>query len=190
MTSLQLLSLFVALHKARTRKEKFKAVCATMSFQSHQMEVPVFRSISIHPSHDPFIPHLLASLRQSPTGDLDPLHSAINLRILYRTEKRFKEMFRLSRNVFETVLNVLSPYLIDGVNRTTLTQQAVPRRLTVHTIALGKDSVFSTCAGAVPTTNECADALGTASTDEATDATATPNMSAAAATAQSKYGTK
>ena len=69
MTSLQLLSLFVALHKARTRKEKFKAVCATMSFQSHQMEVPVVRRISIHTSLDQFIPYLLSSLRQSQTGD-------------------------------------------------------------------------------------------------------------------------
>ena len=45
-----------------------------MTFQSHRMEVPVFRRISIHPSAELLLPYLLASLRESPKGDLDPLH--------------------------------------------------------------------------------------------------------------------
>ena len=117
MTSLQLLPLFFALHKARTRREKLKAVSAIMTFQFNRMEIPVFRRISIHSPADQLLPHLLAFLRESPTGDLDPLRSAINLRILYGSEKRFKKMFRLSRNVFNTVLDVLSPFLNDGMSR-------------------------------------------------------------------------
>ena len=103
ITSLQLFPLFFALHKARTRREKLKAVSAIMTFQSHRMEVPVFRRISIHPSTERLLPYLLASLRESPKGDLDPLHQSINLTILYGTEKRFKKMFRLSSNFFECI---------------------------------------------------------------------------------------
>ena len=93
MTSLQLLPLIFALPQARTRREKLKAVSAIMTFQSHRMEVPVFLRISIHPSADDLLPYLFASFRESPTGDLDSLHSSINLRILYGTKKRFKKMF-------------------------------------------------------------------------------------------------
>ena len=66
---------------------------------------------------DHLLPYLFASFRESPTGDLDPLHSSINLRIKYGTEKRFKKMFRLSRKVFNTILEVLSPFLNDGMSR-------------------------------------------------------------------------
>ena len=95
ITSLQLLPLFFAQRKAKTRREKLKAVSAIMTFQFNWMEIPVFCRIStgIHPPADQLLPHLLASSRESPTGDLDPLCSAINLRILYGTEKRFKKMF-------------------------------------------------------------------------------------------------
>ena len=81
------------------------------------MEVSVLRRISVHPSADHLLPYLFASFRESPTGDLDSLHSSINLRILYGTENRFKKMFRSSRKVFDTILEVLSPFLNDGMSR-------------------------------------------------------------------------
>ena len=46
-------------------------------FQSHQIDVSVFRHTSIHASHHPFLPHLLASLRQSRTEDLDLLQNFV-----------------------------------------------------------------------------------------------------------------
>ena len=62
------------------------------------------------------LPHLLASWRESTTVDLDSLCSAINLWILYGTEKRFKKMVQLSSNIFNTVLDVLSPLLNEGMS--------------------------------------------------------------------------
>ena len=41
MTSLQLLLLFFALHKARTKRGKLKAMSAMMMFKSHRMELPL-----------------------------------------------------------------------------------------------------------------------------------------------------
>ena len=103
------------------------------------MEIPVFCRIStgIHPPADQLLPHLLASSRESPTGDLDPLCSAINLRILYGTEKRFKKMFdclgglAMTRIVFNSLRDVLSPFL-------NVSQESQPRAK-----CLGKSKTWS-----------------------------------------------
>ena len=139
ITSLQLLPLFFAQRKAKTRREKLKAVSAIMTFQFNWMEIPVFCRIStgIHPPADQLLPHLLASSRESPTGDLDPLCSAINLRILYGTEKRFKKMFdclgglAMTRIVFNSLRDVLSPLL-------NVSQESQPRAK-----CLGKSKTWS-----------------------------------------------
>jgi hypothetical protein len=109
--------LMFALNKARTRRNNLKAISAIMVFQCNQMEVPVFRLISSSASSDTLLPFLMALSRDSPTGDLNPHQSSINLRILYDFEKRFKKMFRLSRNVFECILEALSPFLNEGMSR-------------------------------------------------------------------------
>ena len=103
--------------QSQNKKRKIESCVCDNDVSFNRMEIPVFCRISIHSPADQLLPHLLASLRESPTGDLDPLRSAINLRILYGNEKRFKKMFRLSRNVFNTVLDVLSPFLNDGMSR-------------------------------------------------------------------------
>ena len=119
-TSTQLLPLIFALNKARTRRDQHNAVAAIMMFQFHQMPVPVFRHISISSHRNTLLEMLLLSTREGreiPSGDLDPLNSSINLRILKGKDKRFKQMFRLSRNVFNCLLHELVPFLDDGKSR-------------------------------------------------------------------------
>jgi len=96
-TSIQLLPLIFALNKTRTRRDQHLAVAAIMMFQFYQMPVPVFRRISISSHRNTTLEMLLLSTREGreiPSGDLDPLNSSINLRILRGKDKRFKQMFR------------------------------------------------------------------------------------------------
>jgi len=96
-TLTQLLLLIFALDKARTRRDHQKAVAAIMILQFHEMPVPVFRRISISSHRNTTLEMLLLSTREGreiPSGDLDPLNSSINLRILRGKDKRFKQMFR------------------------------------------------------------------------------------------------
>ena len=51
-------------------------------------------------SSDDIVVHLLASLREEPTGLNDPFNSDILRKILRGNEKQFRRMFRLSCLVF------------------------------------------------------------------------------------------
>ncbi len=61
--------------------------------------------------------HLLAMMRDEPSGVLDPHNSHLMRAIMKGKEKQFRRMFRLSRNVFEAVLEEISPFLLDGNSR-------------------------------------------------------------------------
>ena len=91
--------------------------------------------------------HLLAMLREEPSGALDP-HNSTMLRIIMKGhEKEFRRMFRLSRNVFEAVFHEISPFLREGnsYNR----QQNIPARMklgiALYYMAHGGDAAHLEC---------------------------------------------
>ncbi len=91
-----------------------KAAFARMTLLSHPSLPLNFGRITSSASQDALMVQFLTSLRDEPTGVLDPHNSSINLRIRYGSEKEFKRMFRVSRNVFESILGELLPFLSDG----------------------------------------------------------------------------
>ena len=110
MTSRQFFSLFFTLNKAKTWRENFKVVCAIMRFNliklMYQFSATPPYTLLMTSSYPIFL-HLYDRAEQK---------TLIPCRILYGTEKRLKEMVQLSRNVFETFLNFLSPFFIDGMS--------------------------------------------------------------------------
>ncbi len=80
-------------------------------------------------SDDSVVVHLLAALREEPTGVNDPHTSEIIKKIRKGNEIQFRRMFRVSRLVFEAVhmLAELSPFLDDRASRKH--QQNFPARL-------------------------------------------------------------
>jgi hypothetical protein len=107
MNPLILLFLLSLLSKARTRRDRFKVLMVIMTVISQQNGRPILadiRRMDHSTSPDVLVFHLLASLREEPTGVNDPHNSDMIRRILWGNEKQFRRMFRLSRHVFEAVL--------------------------------------------------------------------------------------
>ena len=107
MNPIALVFLISLLAKARTRQEKLKLVMLTMTVLSqHQGYHPRhatmanLRRMTRSTSSDDLVVHLLAFLREEPTGVNDPFNSDILRKILRGNEKQFRRMFRLSRLVF------------------------------------------------------------------------------------------
>ena len=94
-------------------------------------------------SDDSVVVHLLAALREDPTGVNDPHTSAIMKKIRKGNEIQFRQMFPVSRLVFEAVLAELSPFLNDGTSRNH--QQNIPARLklgvALYYMAHGGDAI-------------------------------------------------
>ena len=146
MNPLILLFLLSLLSKARTRRDRFKVLMVIMTVISQQNGRPILadiRRMDHSTSPDVLVFHLLASLREEPTGVNDPHNSDMIRRILWGNEKQFRRMFRLSRHVFEAVLAELSPYLTDSNSRNS--QQNISARLklgvALYYFAHGRDAI-------------------------------------------------
>ena len=122
------------LAKAQTRREQMKVAMVIMTVMLHQQvhHANAFNSVNIRrmmrsSDSDALVVHLLATMREQPSGALDP-HNCHLLRIIMRGhEIEFRRMFRLSRNVFEAVFHEISPFLRDGNSRNK--KQNIPSRL-------------------------------------------------------------
>jgi hypothetical protein len=149
MNEIILMFLFSLLARARTRRDKLKVAMVIMTVPSHQQglgNIANFRQIMMVrrvPPDDALAVHLLASLRENPTGVNDPHNSDIIRRIIYGNEVQFRRMFRVSRCVFEAVLGEISQFLTDSSSRNS--QQNVSARLklgiALYYMAHGGDAI-------------------------------------------------
>ena len=102
MNPIIFLFLISLLSKARTRRDKIKAMMVKMTViaqQNGHANLAMIRRMARCTSHDALLVHLLACLREVPTGVNDPHNSDMIIRILYGNEIQFRRMFRVSRNV-------------------------------------------------------------------------------------------
>ena len=144
---LLLLLLISIIAKARTRRDRLKAtlvILAVLSQQQGRAKLANLRRYKArNTSDDSLVVHLLAALREEPTGVNDPHTSDIMKKIRKGNEIQFRQMFRVSRLVFEAVLAELSPFLNDDTSRNH--QQNIPARLklgvALYYMAHGGDAI-------------------------------------------------
>ena len=120
MKPIILLFLISLLSKARTRRDKFKLAMVNMTViaqQNGHANAANLRRMARTTSSDDLVVHLLTCLREEPTRVNDPHNYDMSRKILWGNEKQFRRMFRLSRDVFETVLAETWPYLTDSNSR-------------------------------------------------------------------------
>ncbi len=91
-------------------------IMAVRSQQQGHSNLANLRRIVHNTSDDSVVVHLLAALREDPTGVNDQHTSSIMKKIRKGNAIQFRQMFRVSRLVFEAVLAELSPFLNDGTS--------------------------------------------------------------------------
>ena len=107
MNPIVLLFLISILAKARTRRDRLKAIMVILTVcaqQQGRVNLAHLRRMARHTSDDALLVHLIAALREEPTGVNDPHNSDLMRRIKKGSEIQFRRMFRVSRLVFEAVL--------------------------------------------------------------------------------------
>ena len=146
MNPIVLLFLISILAKARTRRDRLKAIMVILTVLAQQqgrVNLAHMRRMARNASDDSLLVHLIAALREEPTGVNDPHNSDMMRRIKKGTEIQFRRMFRVSRLVFEAVLAELSPFLNNGASRNS--QQNTPASLklgvALYFMAHGGDAI-------------------------------------------------
>ena len=146
MNPIILLFLISLLSKARTRRDKLKVAMVIMTViaqQNGHANAANLCRMARRTSSDALVVHLLACLREEPTGVNDPHNSDLIRKIVWGNEKQFRRMFRVSRYVFEAVLAEISPYLTDSNSRNS--QQNISARLklgiALYYMAHGGDAI-------------------------------------------------
>ena len=114
MNPIILLFLISILAKARTRRDRLKAILViftVLSQQQGQANIAHLRRMAHNTSDDSLVVHLLAALKVEPKGVNDPHNSDMMRRIKEGSENQFRPMFRVSSLVFEAILSALPPFL-------------------------------------------------------------------------------
>ena len=102
------------LAKARTRRDRLKAIMVILTVcaqQQGRVNLAHLRRMACHTSDDALLVHLIAALREEPTGVNDPHNSDMMRRIKEGSENQFRPMFQVSSLVFEAILSALPPFL-------------------------------------------------------------------------------
>ncbi len=90
MNPIALVFLISLLAKARTRREKLKLAMLIMTVLSQQQGHTNLRRMARSTSSDDLVVHLLACLREEPTGVHEPFNSDIFRKILRGNERQFR----------------------------------------------------------------------------------------------------